>query len=189
MNKPLEEYKFCSCCDADKENSEFHSNSSTKDGLANWCKACVSSYAKARHPLYSVFDNMNTRCSNPNTAYYSRYGGRGITVCEEWKDNKDNFIKWAKQNGYKKGLTIDRIDNNGNYEPDNCHFVTNKINLQNQDKSKWWFIEGARYDSSTDAAEAKVVSQSTIRRWCDGIIYNGKYFPPKENCYSELKYA
>jgi len=70
---------------------------------------------------------MKRRCCDPNRNQYERYGGRGIIVCDAWLDYK-TFEKWALENGWQKGLTIDRIDNDGNYEPDNCQFITRSEN-------------------------------------------------------------
>jgi hypothetical protein len=74
---------------------------------------------------------MKRRCYNKKRKCYSVYGGRGITICEEWKEFL-SFYNWAIMNGYKEGLQIDRIDNNGNYQPDNCRFVTMSVNCQNR---------------------------------------------------------
>ena len=78
--------------------------------------------------LYKTWRNMKTRCYNPNNKAYKRYGNRGIFVYKIWKDDYVIFKNWALKNGYKKGLTIDRIDNDGNYEPSNCRFIPKSEN-------------------------------------------------------------
>lgn len=82
-------------------------------------------------PLYSVWCGINRRCFNRNEQKYSIYVGRGITVCDEWKDFQP-FESWALANGYQKGLQIDRIDVNGDYGPNNCRFVTALENNNNR---------------------------------------------------------
>lgn len=73
-------------------------------------------------PIHECYTNMKTRCYNPNYELYSRYGGRGIKVCDEWKNNFKEFYNWAI-NGWKKELTLDRINNDDDYKPDNCRWV------------------------------------------------------------------
>lgn len=90
--------------------------------------------------LYKVWLDMKFHCFNPNCSHYKNYGGRGITICEEWKDDYGKFRSWCINNGYvedirdsgRNNLTIDRIDNDGNYSPDNCRWVTNKENCLNK---------------------------------------------------------
>ena len=74
--------------------------------------------------LYWVWRSMKERCFNPNSISYKYYGGRGIKVCNEWLNSYANFRDWALTNGYVNNLTIDRIENDGNYEPNNCQWIT-----------------------------------------------------------------
>lgn len=83
-----------------------------------------------RHSIYGVWATMLQRCENPNVSAYRNYGGRGITVCNEWHDPQV-FIEWALSNGWQKGLSIDRIDNDAGYSPDNCRWVTRKVQARN----------------------------------------------------------
>ena len=89
--------------------------------------------------LYNVWTNMKARCYNPNATFYKDYGGRGITVCEEWRNDYAAFRDWAMANGYnpdapRGACTIDRIDVDGNYCPENCRWVDNKTQCNNKRK-------------------------------------------------------
>ena len=81
--------------------------------------------------LYRIYAGIKERCLNINLKAYKNYGGRGIKVCKEWKNDFMNFYNWAINNGYSDDLTIDRIDVNGNYEPNNCRWVTKKVQNRN----------------------------------------------------------
>lgn len=82
--------------------------------------------------IQGIWENMKQRCLNPKAARYNRYGERGIKICNSWEHSLKNFAEWALKNGYKNNLTIDRINNNGNYSPRNCRWVTNKVNCNNK---------------------------------------------------------
>ena len=108
--------------------------------------------------LYKIYKHIKNRCYNIKDPRYSDWGGRGIIVCDEWKDNFRNFKQWALNNGYNDTLTIDRIDNNDNYEPNNCRWITQKIQNRNKRNTKYITINN----------ETK-----TLADWCE--IYNIKY--------------
>lgn len=84
------------------------------------------------HPLYNTWYYMVERCTIKDSYAYKDYGERGISVCNEWKLDFLSFYNWANENGYKKGLQIDRIDNDGNYCPENCKFSTSKEQARNR---------------------------------------------------------
>ena len=84
--------------------------------------------------IYKTWISMKMRCENKNANGYKNYGGRGIAICEDWKDNFVSFYKWATENNYKKELSIDRINNDGNYEPSNCRWA-DRITQQNNTRS------------------------------------------------------
>ena len=84
-------------------------------------------HGKTKTRLFRTWQNMRKRCENPKLKSYKNYGGKGVKVCEEWKDFV-SFCDWAVANGYRDNLTIDRINPNGNYEPSNCQWLTRSEN-------------------------------------------------------------
>ena len=121
----------CGC-----EQKKKASSANTKHGLE-------------KHPLYCTWKNMKKRCNNPNASEYENYGGRGISVCEEWSNSFQNFYNWAINNGWSKELTIDRIDVNKNYCPENCRWANIKIQMNNTTKNHYIKYNGDTYTLST----------------------------------------
>ena len=89
-----------------------------------------------KDPIYHIWETMKQRCYNTNNPRYKRYGARGIIICNEWLNDFAVFQKWSHENGYKRGLQIDRINNDLNYSPDNCRFVIPIINTRNKNNIK-----------------------------------------------------
>ena len=104
------------------------------------------------HHLYRIFRGMKDRCCKKEHKAYRNYGGRGIRICNEWLENPGLFIQWGIQNGWERKLQIDRIDNDGDYTPENCRFVTSRINNRNRRSSRM----------VTAFGETKCISA-----WCD----------------------
>jgi hypothetical protein len=117
----------------------------------------------SKHPLYIKWLSIKNRCYIKSNKEYKNYGGRGISVCDEWKNNFKNFYDWSVNNGYKQSLTIDRIDVNRNYEPSNCRYI--KISEQHNNKTNSFYVT-FNGDKKTIAEWSKIsgVSQSKIRR-------------------------
>ena len=105
---------------------------------------------------------MRGRCCNETDARYPYYGGRGITLCDEWQDF-EAFYSWAINNGYAKGLTIDRRDNNGGYSPDNCHWATVKVQANNKRNNHMIEYEG-KVQTLAQWADEKNIAQNTLER-------------------------
>lgn len=119
---------------------------------------------RIRSLLRKRWEGMHNRCYDPSNPSYQRYGGRGITVCDEWQKDFETFYQWSLQNGYKEGLTIDRIDNDGPYSPNNCHYTTMKTQARNRSSNV--LIDGL---TVTDwCALHNVPRQRIYRRLYDG---------------------
>lgn len=116
--------------------------------------------------LYGIWINMKHRCNNPNDPRYYDYGGRGITVCNEWLHSYENFKDWSMRNGYTERLSIDRINVNGNYEPSNCRWATNKEQQNNMRSNRLLTYLGETHTVS-EWAEITGINKSTISKRID----------------------
>lgn len=131
-------------CRCDCGNEKVVLRNSLVSGITKSCGCLEMEVKKTMHlkhgmaktRLWKIWCGIKDRCYRKNNNDYERYGGRGITVCNEWKDNFQAFHDWSMQNGYTDNLTIDRIDNDGNYEPDNCRWVTRKEQTRNRSITK-----------------------------------------------------
>ena len=122
----------------------------------------MRNHGYSKHKLYQVWVNMKARCYDPNNNRSERYSGRGITVCKEWL-NSAVFINWALMVGWEDGLQIDRKDNDGNYEPGNCRFVTSRENAINK---------GMRSDNKSGYIGVSWSKRS--KKWLSVIKVDGK---------------
>lgn len=142
-------------------------------------------HGKSKTRLYDVWNGMKERCLNPMSLNYQNYGGRGITICDEWQKSFESFEKWAMENGFDPNLpfhkcSLDRIDNSKGYCPENCRWVTYSEQARNRRKCRkpnlWRAVEQidqfgnviGRYPSITDAAMKTGISRQEISGVCCG---------------------
>lgn len=145
-NKGANYYWKC-LCDCGKE--KIIPSSSLRSGATQSCGCLCKERHHLKHKMwkskiYGVWNGMKQRCTNPNCREYKNYGARGIEICEEWNDSK-NFIDWALANGYQEGLSIDRIDYDGNYEPSNCRWSDAITQANNTRRNKVITINGEKH--------------------------------------------
>ena len=166
--------KRCWKCVCDCGNERIVLTTQLNRGVTTKCSACgkkaqaenAIKVSKSRHGmvnthLWMSWYGMRVRCYEPKTNGYENYGGRGITVCDEWKNSFENFRDWALSHGYKDGLTIDRIDVNGNYEPSNCRWATNKEQSNNKRNNHVLELSGEKHTIS-EWSEITGINKNTI---------------------------
>jgi hypothetical protein len=141
---------------------------------------------KQRHILQQKLCDMKRRCYNPEEKFYKDYGGRGIKICDEWMDKKEghsNFQKWAVENGWEEGRSIDRIDVNGNYEPSNCRWATPEEQANNRRNNNYITINGVTKTTSEWARQIGISQNAFTGRinsgWTGEELLKPKFKPLK----------
>lgn len=119
---------------------------------------------RKKHPLYVVYNSMIKRCYNKNHQAFKNYGGRGIDVCPEWAADFAVFFSWAIDNGWAKGIEIDRVNNDLGYSPDNCRFVTRRENMRNTRMNKMVTFNGQTKALATWVEELGLKYSRTAQR-------------------------
>lgn len=129
-------YWICECdCGTIKSIARFHLLNGHTTSCGCYKKERATIHGQYYSPVYNVWRGMIERCTNKEHMHYNSYGSRGIDVCDEWKDVK-TFTEWALNNGYAKGLTLDRINNDSVYAPDNCRWVNWYIQENNRSNNR-----------------------------------------------------
>lgn len=154
-----------------------------KEVAQKWAQSHIT-HGASNTKLYHKYRSILERCYDSSSWKYKRYGGRGIYVCDEWKNSFESFMKWAYENGYdpdKDGRTeqsLDRIDNNGPYSPENCRWATAKEQMLNRDITKTYPFNGEELTASEFADRFDIKDKSfvyrRIKRWgmsLDEILY------------------
>ena len=154
----------------------------------------MARYKEGRYTrLGRIYHNMKTRCTNPNYDKYKWYGGKGISICDEWMNSYDVFEEWAMSHGYTDKLTLDRIDANKNYCPENCRWVDRKTQANNRTSNRvityngqtktlqeWAEITGINYNTLSNRFKAGWSADEALTKPIDTrflaapITYNGR---------------
>lgn len=171
-------YVMWNCvCDCGNHKSISASNLMSGRSKSCGCQVGVSaSLMKKTHgetdtKLYYVWSSMKSRCYNKNSTGYDYYGKIGITVCDSWRDSYISFRDWANSCGYVDGLTIDRINVYGNYEPDNCRWVTSSAQANNRRSNRLYSYNGETHNVTEWANKFGINPKTLFTR-----IYSGKDF-------------
>lgn len=148
-------------CRCDCGNYKLVTAGHLKDGHTKSCGCLKNKYRAKNKRLLSIWRNMLERCDNENRRDSKYYHDKGITVCEEWRDYK-KFEEWALNNGYSDNLTIDRVDENGNYEPSNCQWITIS-EQQKRRSSNIWIEHNGEIKILSDWAREYGINRATLK--------------------------
>lgn len=164
-------------CQCDCGNTACVRAANLKSGAVKSCGCLLHKPAynrrhnMARTSLYNKWNGIKNRCCNPNSAAYKNYGGRGIKMCDEWRNAPDRFFDWSKQSGYNDNLSIERIDVNGDYTPENCTWIPKPDQAKNR-RSNY----SITYNGKTQ----------NLQQWCDELGLDYKLI---HNRLSKLKWS
>lgn len=133
-------------------------------GKSRMCKSCSKTkHGALQHPLYRVIGHAIRRCYNTNDPSYKNYGGRGIEVCAQWRNDRGLFVSWGLRNGWEPGLELDREDNDGDYTPENCRFVSRSVNVNNR-RNTLRTVDGVPVADIYNTANYRAVSYSCFSK-------------------------
>lgn len=137
-------------------------------------------HRKSSTRLYKIWDKMKSRCYNKNDVNYKHYGRRDITVCDEWLNDFQSFYDWSMNNGYKDNLSIDRVDVDGNYEPNNCRWVDNSTQQNNKTNTVYLTCNGKTQSIAQWSRELGVKQSTLYYRYHKGLtdyecLYNKRW--------------
>lgn len=163
-------------CKCDCGNETVVSSDNLKNGHTKSCgclrvetsKVSLTTHGLSKTRLYKIYKGMKERTMKEYNKKYKNYGGRGIKICDEWLNDFKTFYEWAISNGYEEGLTIDRIDVNGNYEPSNCRWATIKEQQNNRRNN-----HNITYNGETH----------TMKQWAEKLGINYKTLERRINAY------
>lgn len=128
----------------------------------------MATHNKTNTRIYRIWSNIKYRCCNEDSKDYIDYGLRGITLCDEWLNDFESFYNWSMENGYREDLTIDRIDNDLGYSPDNCRWVSMKVQNNNTRKNINITVGGITKTASEWADTTGINSKTIIYRFKNG---------------------
>lgn len=175
---------LCTHCDQVVERGLRDGTKAKSCGCARTSVRRKTKHIYDAHPkLFWVYHGIKSRCYNRNNTAYHRYGGRGIKMCDEWRNDACKFFEWALSNGWRQGLEVDRVNNDGDYSPSNCQLVSHAVNSRKRSSTKMTYElagklrEFYRANSFTHAEVAQHFGVSEITAW---RILNNKIWTEKE---------
>ena len=128
---------------------------------------------KKHNRLYSIWCGIKKRCNNPKEKCYPYYGGKGVKICDDWSNNYNAFQSWSMSNGYSDSLTIDRINNSGNYEPNNCRWITHDEQQRNRINNVRVEHNGVSKTLSELSRELNIRDKVLYKRYHSAILHKG----------------